>query len=112
MQCLKCGRETAQGQVFCKDCLAVMADSPVKQGTPVTIPVRSPKTKTAAPKQLPAQEQVERLEKRLRRARWCIAVLTAIALILGGLLTYTLLHHDGPAIGQNYSTATTETKGG
>ena len=30
MNCLKCGREIEEGQVFCNDCLVQMAKYPVK----------------------------------------------------------------------------------
>lgn len=33
MNCLKCGREIEEGQVFCNDCLVQMAKYPVKPGT-------------------------------------------------------------------------------
>ena len=40
MNCMKCGREIALGQVFCKDCLADMAQYPIKPGTPVQLPTQ------------------------------------------------------------------------
>lgn len=38
MNCLKCGREIEEGQVFCNDCLVQMAKYPVKPGTAVQLP--------------------------------------------------------------------------
>ena len=38
MSCIKCGKDTLGQDVFCKECLEVMADYPVKPGTPVLIP--------------------------------------------------------------------------
>ena len=40
MNCLKCGREIEEGQVFCNDCLVQMAKYPVKPGTAVQLPSR------------------------------------------------------------------------
>ena len=41
MHCMKCGREIQEKQVFCPDCLAHMAENPVKAGTAVKLPPRS-----------------------------------------------------------------------
>lgn len=38
LNCLKCGREIEEGQVFCNDCLVQMAKYPVKPGTAVQLP--------------------------------------------------------------------------
>ena len=58
MACIKCGKETAAGAEFCKECLADMERHPVKQGTPVILPkrddlpvVRHGKKKTVKPEQ-------------------------------------------------------------
>ena len=40
MNCMKCGKTTTNEQVFCDDCLQVMAKHPVKPGTPVYLPQR------------------------------------------------------------------------
>lgn len=40
LNCLKCGREIEEGQVFCNDCLVQMAKYPVKPGTAVQLPSR------------------------------------------------------------------------
>ena len=42
MQCMKCGMEVPEGQVFCNGCLEVMDKYPVKPGTPVHIRPRKP----------------------------------------------------------------------
>ena len=38
MNCLKCGREIDEGQVFCGDCLLDMQKYPVKPGAAVLLP--------------------------------------------------------------------------
>lgn len=41
MSCMRCGKETNEGQVFCAECLADMERHPVKPGTPIQLPQRS-----------------------------------------------------------------------
>lgn len=40
MNCLRCGKETEENQVFCKECLEDMERHPVKPGTPIQLPNR------------------------------------------------------------------------
>ena len=40
MNCMKCGREIEEGQVFCIDCLKDMEKYPVRPGTAVHLPKR------------------------------------------------------------------------
>ena len=42
MNCVKCGREIPEDQVFCEICLTEMENYPVKPGTAVHIPPRLP----------------------------------------------------------------------
>ena len=87
MNCVKCGRETAEDRVFCDDCLKEMENYPVKPGVAVHIPSRSgeEEPKKSQPKRklvrTPA-EQIARLKKKLLRLRIFVAVLL---LIVGGL---------------------------
>ncbi len=111
MSCLKCGREVAEGQVFCDSCRQVMDQNPVKPGTPVLLP--PPKLQSAAKKPshrkraMPPEEQVIQLKKALRRMELCAAVL----IIVLGMATYLLVREiqkdDAPVIGQNYTIDTT-----
>ena len=123
MNCLRCGRETENQQVFCKACLDYMALHPVKSDTPVYLPVR--KEKEAPRKQRrwhrrerSAEETVVILRKRVR-------FLTAVTLILFSLLSAAvagvwLAKEQGaeipiPNIGQNFLTSgdsTTDTTEG
>ncbi len=42
MNCMRCGIEIEEPDVFCADCLADMERHPVKPGTPIQLPVRIP----------------------------------------------------------------------
>ena len=110
MNCVKCGRETAEEQVFCDVCLGEMENYPVKPGTAVHIPTRNPMTepKKAHPRRksvLPPSEQIALLKKKLRRTR----ILAVVLLLICGSLCLAI----GRAVeeldiqrllGQNYHT--------
>ena len=103
MNCMRCGREVEEGQVFCNECLELMESDPIRIATPVHIP-RQP-TKGAAtrrPVHHP-EEEVRRLEKANERLRvWVI--LLAMAAVLLGMAVY---HNEVAAVvdelGRNYS---------
>lgn len=113
MNCLRCGRDTAEQQVFCDTCLADMARHPVKPDVAIYLPNRKPKE---APKKTPhkrrrehtAEEMVVILRKRVR-------FLTALVLILIMMLSAAaagvwFAHKQGagikiPNIGQNFQTS-------
>ncbi|MDD5864732.1 MAG: hypothetical protein PUD80_08885 [Firmicutes bacterium] len=117
MNCLKCGREIEEGQVFCGDCLLDMEKHPVKPGTAVQLP---PQVYASAPKKAhprrrtkPApEEQVKSLKLRVR----VLAVLLAICIVLLAVLTVPAMKYyreDHFLPGQNYSAvSSTEEAGG
>ncbi len=109
MNCMKCGRQIADGQVFCESCLDAMNQFPVKPGTAVQLPQRpaEPAVKrTVARKKAPTPaEQVPRLRKTIRRMGFCIGLLLlALALVTAGLLRSLRLQSGENPIGKNYST--------
>jgi uncharacterized membrane protein YvbJ len=109
MACLKCGRETADHNVFCNDCLALMADQkPLKADTRVVIPQRPKKTEpvhSAAKKRTP-EEQILRLQALIR----VLAILVLALFLTSAVSIGFIIHHHNTAIhggftiGQNYST--------
>ena len=104
-RCLKCNRETAEGQVFCDECLAQMAKQPVKPGTPVNLPKRPPSEPRASKHAaVRPEDQVIRLEERISRLHRSIAMLSIALILVSGLLLLMLYLHPGiPDIGQNYT---------
>ena len=71
MNCMKCGREIAEGHVFCSGCLEVAEKYPVKPGIAIQLPGRktAPSAKKSYTKrrQPPtAEEQLLKLKKRMR----------------------------------------------
>ena len=108
MNCMKCGREIREGQVFCDDCLQVMAKYPVKPGIAIQLPQKKdiPYVRKA-PRRKPQaspEERIRALKKRLRT----FVILWLITLALLAAATYPALKYFlGERIllpGQNYST--------
>ena len=79
MNCMKCGVEIPETQVFCDHCLEVMEQYPIKPGTHIHLPKQnlnadSPR-KPAKKKRTPsAEEQVSSLRLKVLRLR--LAVVT------------------------------------
>ena len=104
MNCLKCGRETEEGQVFCPDCLEKMKDYPVKPGAPVLLPRR--KQPAPVKKRHPAptmEEQVQKLQKQNRILTIALCVVLLFLLVAGAISTRYLLDKKPFRPGQNYS---------
>lgn len=110
MNCMKCGREVEQDQIFCQDCLAEMEKYPVKPGTVVQLPALSAEQQ---PKKQPhhrrpvltAEEQVKRLKKKTRRLALAL-ILTSVLAVFFALLAFDILEKTAAhkLLGQNYST--------
>ena len=111
MNCMKCGRETENEQVFCQDCLQVMEKFPVRPGTVVLLPRRREPSviKKSIKRHVPsAEEQVKILRKRVMTLTLLLIMcIIAIVLMYKPTMHYVLDEHV--EIGQNYSTITTTT---
>ena len=109
MNCMKCGREISLGQVFCKDCLADMAQHPVAPDTPV--PVFDPHASaalnhSAAPRKIKPEEQIAQLRKRVKILTIALAATVLVFSVVTALLIKQLNQKlDAAAPGQNYSTS-------
>ena len=110
MNCMKCGRETENEEVFCRNCLQIMEKYPVRPGTVVLLPRRREPTmkKTVKRHSIPAEEQIKILKKRVM-ILWFALVLciAAILIMVNPTLHYALDKHV--PVGQNYSSVTTTT---
>lgn len=115
MNCMKCGREIEESQVFCPECLAEMEKYPVKPGTVVQLPhtpsyqitKKPPQRRKAAP---PLEEQIKVLRKWARML--AIALVLAIALLagVGYMAIQQYIEMENKVLpGQNYSTDVTPT---
>ena len=83
MNCLRCGRETVQENVFCNACLGYMEEYPIKPGTAVQIPDREAyfEKNQPAPRNHVSPEAI--ISKLRRTVRVLVAVLLILSLCLG-----------------------------
>ena len=111
MNCMKCGLEIEEGQVFCSGCLEVAEKYPVKPGIAIQLPGRkaAPSVKKSYTKrrQPPtAEEQLLKLKKRMK----VLMILWFITLCLLAATVYpTVKYFTGQSFllpGQNYTTIT------
>ena len=113
MNCVKCGREIEENQVFCPDCLTEMDGYPVKPGIVVHIPKHSgadEEKKSLIRKKpiLTPEEQIRKLKRRLLWARMTVAALLLACGILCFVVGKVAVELDFyRIIGQNYSTVET-----
>lgn len=115
MYCMKCGKEIGEERVFCDECLELMSQYPVRQGTPVHLPsaVPSAEKKVAPKKRQPTPE--ERLARFQAATRWLAVALVSTLLILSITISLLVNSLNTPAaandIGKNYNTVNTLGKG-
>ena len=90
MNCLRCAKQTAGRDVFCKECLEEMKRYPVKPGTVVTLPSRQETSLPRRKKDPTAEEQLEVAEKKMDNLHRWLLVMTSAAVLLGVLLYCSL----------------------
>lgn len=104
MGCLKCGRDTQEGAVFCPECLLEMQRYPVRPGTPVMLPSRERVVPKKAPKRraVPPEEQIKGLKKKIRTLTilWIAALL---AFVILAVVCLRVLPYPQYRPGQNYT---------
>ena len=112
MNCMKCGRETVLGQVFCKECLDRMEQYPIKPDTPVLLPSR---TVAAGPRRTSQSRKIRKPEEKIARMRTVILIQTMVLVVMLAVFIITVMSLTGqmdegePEVlpGQNYSTLET-----
>ena len=111
MNCMKCGREVESGQVFCPQCLELMAQHPVKPDVVIKLPQRKevPAKKNSPRKKVrTAEEQVVQLKRRNFLLTTILCLLLAISLLFLSLCIDYIRQLDvQKLLGQNYSTVET-----
>lgn len=111
MNCMKCGKEIGEGRVFCEDCLEIMSQYPVRQGTPIHLPNNGPSAekKAVSKKRQPTVE--ERLDHFRTATRWLSIALVSALLVLSITVSLLVSTLNTPAaandIGKNYNTVNT-----
>lgn len=108
MGCLKCGRDTDSGAVFCESCLGEMEKYPVRPDIEVKLPERkqAPVQKKQSKKRtVSPEDQIKTLKKRCRTLLLLLISVTLLAAALA-VPAVEYLMDDHFKIGQNYSTVT------
>lgn len=113
MNCMKCGAEIPEAQVFCDHCLDVMKEYPIKPGTHIHLPkqsvtVEAPR-KTAKKKRTPTpEEQVSSLRMKVLRLRLAVVILIFVICVISAFLGLKLYQEYMPQpTGRNYTIDTT-----
>ena len=109
MNCMKCGVEIPDSQVFCDHCLSVMEQHPVRPGTHIHLPKRSQATevhkKSAKKKKaLSPEEQIGVLKKKVQRLRLTAAILAFLVCVASSFLAVKVFQDTPePTTGRNYT---------
>ena len=105
MNCMKCGRETQEENVFCQSCLLVMDRYPIQPGTVVLLPRHretSVNKKNIKKRTLSAEEKNYKLRK-IVKVLSILLTIAVIAIVLMIKPTFHYVMEDHFEIGQNYS---------
>lgn len=110
MNCLKCGKETADGQVFCADCQQIMQQYPVKPGTAIHLPhrdsVSADKKQHEKIRDASRADTVAQLRRMIHWLTATIAILSVLLLLTASMLIHTLnKENSANTIGRNYTTS-------
>ena len=103
MNCMKCGREVDEGQVFCGECMENMEHEPIKMNTPVLIPVQPPKKSSPRRQVVNPEEEVKRLEKLNQNLFLILLLLFTTTLLLLGYVFNQEVLQVVEELGRNYS---------
>ena len=110
VNCMKCGRETKDDDVFCLECLDHMERHPVAENMLVYVPTA--KDRAAAEKKLTVthpviseEDQVKRLHRKVEILRLLVILFVGASLFFG-ILSMETLHELklSNLIGKNYTT--------
>lgn len=109
MNCLKCGVEIPETQVFCDHCLSVMEQYPIKPGAHIHLPKREeaaePPKKAPKKRRAPTpEEQISALRMKVLRLRLVAVILAFVVCAVSGFLALKLYEEfHTPVTGLNYT---------
>ena len=109
MNCMKCGVEIPENQVFCDHCLSVMKDYPIKPDAHIHLPKRespaeSPKRPARKKRNLTHEEQLSALRLKVLRLQLTAAILAFLLCIASAFLGLKLFEDlTKPDTGRNYT---------
>ncbi len=99
MHCLKCGKKLGASQVFCDECVAKMEQNPVKPGTLINLPNRtpaSPAKKKAAKRRYwwHVEDEIAPLRSKVRWLTFALIVAT-LGFLIAVAVIFLLLQWQG-----------------
>ena len=109
MNCMKCGSEIPEDQVFCQHCLSVMEEYPIRRNIHVHLPKRdegdtAPKRPTKKTRLLSSEEQLSHLRLKVLRLRLLAAILAFLFCVSSAFLGLKLYEdYIGSQTGRNYT---------
>ena len=109
MNCMKCGTQIPEDQVFCDHCLSVMAQHPVKPSAHIHLPKRAQAgdhtKKVTKKKRTPSlEEQLSAMRIKVLRLRLIAVVLVFLLCITAGFLALKVYEdYSVSDIGRNYT---------
>ncbi len=112
MNCIKCGIEVKEPQVFCDKCLAEMEKYPVKPNVTVSLPPRPAytpsKKKSRRAKYVKPEDLIRHLRTKVRLL-WLTVILLFAAFTLVAVMMLNMLDKGQSDLqpGQNYNTMNT-----
>jgi hypothetical protein len=83
MNCMKCGRETENEQVFCDGCLEIMAKYPVKPGIVIHLPKHEDTPIKKPAPVYPTHTPEEQVLRQKSVIRWLSLALVALVVAFG-----------------------------
>lgn len=111
MNCMKCGSEAREGEIFCDACLAGMAKEPVKINATVKIPTQPPRKNTYRRPVVNPEEEIKRLQY-INQNLILALILTGVAAALFAVLLYgRSVWEVVDELGRNYSVIETTLPG-
>ena len=112
MNCMRCGTQIPENQVFCDRCLSKMDAYPVKPGAHIHLPKRAlaveePRKPAKKKRTLTQEEQIAALKLKVLRLRLAAAILAFVICVVGAFLALELYEdYTNPATGLNYTVDT------
>ncbi|MBE6920946.1 MAG: hypothetical protein E7468_05205 [Ruminococcaceae bacterium] len=99
MACMKCGKKLGKSQVFCDECLEIMAQCPVNPNAVVRLPERSapPAAKKKRGRRLyfwNMENEIGALQSKIRWLRFALIV-AILGFLISVALLLMLLHRQG-----------------
>lgn len=103
MSCMKCGKNTEEGQAFCARCLEGMEAYPVKPDVHIQLPVHTAEESAKKQSRKSRQRQQRQVASLRKQIRWMWAVIALLILALAFSWGKEAVIPGSKPPGQNYT---------